>query len=233
MNNWRKFQDQVADIFSALGAEVFVEQKVQGARGTHKSDVLVQFFQYGLRVRWIIECKFWESLVPKEKGLALQAIVSDTGVDKGLLISNVGFQSGAVRAARNTNVALYTLEELTDFTISDMSKAVLERLELKGVSLRRELLKLTVRLDDGSVPSLRRFWTPNGATQAIGMLQVLQRGFECAKLETPPYPYPHGEDKEFAQASEIEEFIQKAKEVLSVAESVFQHAKQLPCDLER
>ena len=55
---------------------------------------------------WVVEAKSWRSNVPKEKILALRSIVDDTGADRGFLISEKGFQSGAWEAAKKSNVEL-------------------------------------------------------------------------------------------------------------------------------
>lgn len=62
---------------------------------------------------WIIECKAWKNNIPKEKVTALSAIVQDVGADRGFLLSEVGFQSGAIRAARSSNITLTSLEDLS------------------------------------------------------------------------------------------------------------------------
>jgi hypothetical protein len=62
---------------------------------------------------WVIECKAWKNNIPKEKVMALSAIVQDVGADRGFLLSEVGFQSGAIRAARTSNITLTSLEDLS------------------------------------------------------------------------------------------------------------------------
>jgi hypothetical protein len=67
---------------------------------------------YGFEIQWVIECKDCTFNIPKEKVLALQAIVQDVGVDRGILLSGAGFQSGAIRLSRNTNITLTSLSDL-------------------------------------------------------------------------------------------------------------------------
>ncbi len=109
--NWRQYQDEAASLFRAAGCEAKVEEIVEGVRGPHEIDVCVTFKQHGINCIWLVECKYWNRNVPKEKVMALSAIVSDCGADKGIIISKKGFQSGAVRAATKTNIILTSLEE--------------------------------------------------------------------------------------------------------------------------
>lgn len=110
--DWEKYQRKVADLFNTFGCQAETNAKVQGARGKHRIDVLVSFSNYGYKNTWVCECKFWSSSIPKEKVLALQAIIQDIGADKGLLFSESGFQAGAVSCAMNTNIILTSCDEL-------------------------------------------------------------------------------------------------------------------------
>jgi hypothetical protein len=114
--NWRQYQNEVATLFRAAGCDAKVEEIVEGARGAHAIDVYVTFKQYGINSVWIVECKYWNRRVSKEKVMALSGIVADCGADKGIIISKNGFQSGAVRAASKTNIILTSLEELTNIS---------------------------------------------------------------------------------------------------------------------
>ena len=60
----------------------------------------------------MVECKLWKTRVPKEKVLALRSIVDEVGADRGFLLSESDFQSGAVTQARFTNITLTNLEDL-------------------------------------------------------------------------------------------------------------------------
>jgi hypothetical protein len=70
-----------------------------------------------------VECKHWKEPVSKLHVLALRAIVTDVGADKGILLSEAGFQSGAIEASNLTNVQVATLADLRR-TASDRIGAV-------------------------------------------------------------------------------------------------------------
>ncbi|HEY4760580.1 MAG TPA: restriction endonuclease [Thermoguttaceae bacterium] len=110
--DWRDYQVAVAEFFRGQGCSAEVDKSVPGVRATHKVDVFVSFVRNGVVCRWVVECKLWNSRVRKEKVLTLKAIVEDVGADRGILFSESGFQSGALDAARKSNVTLVSsLEE--------------------------------------------------------------------------------------------------------------------------
>ena len=75
---WQQFQDHTAEFFRSLGCHAQVEAKVTGARVEHKIDVWVRFNKFGLETKWVIECKDWNSTVPKEKVLYSSRMIRDT-----------------------------------------------------------------------------------------------------------------------------------------------------------
>lgn len=143
--DWRDYQLQVAAFFRKCGCEAEVEVTVEGARGTHDVDVLVTFHRHGLLCKWVIECKLWKTRVPKEKVMALKAIVEDIGADKGIIFSESGFQKGALIAARTSNITLQT--NLGDF-------------EKTANVVRSEVALLEQADDRGDGPSILAFPTP-------------------------------------------------------------------------
>ncbi|MGV9603840.1 restriction endonuclease [Streptomyces sp. NPDC003631] len=110
--DWQQYQHEVAATLTQLGFTTKVEEKVVGARGEHDIDVSARMASAGVTQLWIVECKKWNRAVPKERILTFSAIVSDVGADRGLVFAEKGFQAGAIRVARNTNL---TLTSLVDF----------------------------------------------------------------------------------------------------------------------
>jgi hypothetical protein len=110
--DWRHYQEETAHFFRSLGCSAEVEALVKGPHAQHKIDVWVTFIRYGIACKWVIECKLWNKRVSKEKVMALKGIVDDLGADRGIIITEKGFQSGARDAARGKNLTLVTsLEE--------------------------------------------------------------------------------------------------------------------------
>jgi hypothetical protein len=120
-NSWQEYQEEVAAFFRSIGLDATTNHPVQGVRTAHDIDVFVRSHQVGFDVVWIVECKHWSTPVNKLHVLGLRQIVSDLGVDRGILLCEVGFQSGAAEAAALTNVHLTSLADLrgtasTEFT---------------------------------------------------------------------------------------------------------------------
>jgi hypothetical protein len=112
--SWSQYQEDAAAFFRTLGLTADVEKRIEGARGAHDIDVWVTGKLQAFSVRWVVECKDWKANVPKEKVLALQSITADVGADRAFLLSEKGFQSGAIRCAKHTNITLTSLQDLRE-----------------------------------------------------------------------------------------------------------------------
>lgn len=110
--NWRDYQEEAAKFFRSLGLEAETDVTVKGVRTEHDVDVLVKSKHAGFEVTWIVECKLWSTKVTKLHVLALREIVSDIGADRGILLAENGFQSGALEACALTNVHLTSLHNV-------------------------------------------------------------------------------------------------------------------------
>ncbi len=102
INNWRDFQNAVAELFRKKPGvrRVFEEHTISGAKGKVKVDVLVEFgtglfiVDQEIVIRVIIECKFWKRRIPLEKIYTLKGVVQEVGAAMGILVTAVGVQSG-------------------------------------------------------------------------------------------------------------------------------------------
>jgi restriction system protein len=112
MPDWKDYQEEAAEFFRSLGLDATTDVTIKGVRTRHDVDVLVKSHHYGFNVTWIVECKHWKDRVSKLHVLALREIVTDVGADRGILLSEAGFQSGAVEAANLTNVQVTSLADL-------------------------------------------------------------------------------------------------------------------------
>lgn len=109
---WKEYQEEAAAFFHTLGLDAQTDVTIQGVRTTHDVDVLVRSHHVGFDVTWMVECKHWKSRVSKLHVLALREIVTDVGADRGILLSEGGFQSGAIEAATLTNVRVTSLADV-------------------------------------------------------------------------------------------------------------------------
>ena len=108
---WYNFQEDICNYFRSLGATAETNVSIQGVRTTHDIDILVKTKFLGHDILWIVEAKKWKSKVNKLQVLGLRTIVEDVGADRGFIISENGFQSGAIDSAKK-EVVLLVEEEL-------------------------------------------------------------------------------------------------------------------------
>jgi hypothetical protein len=94
--NWKEYQEEAAALFRSMGLEAATDVTVRGVRTAHEVDVVVKSHHAGFDVTWLVECKHWTSRVSRLHVLALREIVADAGADRGILLCEAGFQSGAL-----------------------------------------------------------------------------------------------------------------------------------------
>ncbi|MPW45211.1 restriction endonuclease [Acinetobacter guerrae] len=124
--DWYDFQERIAHHFRGLGVQAVTNKTIKGVRTDHDLDIYVTSKYLGTNIKWIVEAKYWQTKIPKEKVLALRTIVDDIGADKGFIISQVGFQSGSKEAALNSNIELLTFDELVQRSTSEINTIILE-----------------------------------------------------------------------------------------------------------
>lgn len=131
---WYEFQERIAEHFRSIGATARTNVSIIGVRTKHDIDVHVKTKFLGEDITWLVEAKLWKSKIKKSQVLAFRSIVEDIGADRGFIISVAGFQSGAIEAARNTNVKLKTFDEMKVETKgmieAEILKSYLKRLNL-------------------------------------------------------------------------------------------------------
>lgn len=208
-SDWRSYQEEAAAFFRRLGLDASTEARVDGVRGTHSVDVLVNGSYLGLPFTWIVECKAWKSNVSKEKVMALFAIVQDVGADRGFLLSEAGFQSGAIRSAETTNITLTSIEDLTSVTKDQMQEGVLGKLHwrIRKAQDRLRAIKRARYEDHPYPPTLPAL---------IALTLIEQALMDAVKGEFPsPYFTVESERRE---ANNMDEMFAAAQEVVSAAE---------------
>ena len=127
-NAWSVYQESVADFFRNVGFGAETNVTVTGTRTQSDIDVVVRGSNASIEFKWLIECKSWQSRVTKEKVFALRAIVSDIGADRGFIMAENGYQSGAYEAAKNTNITLSSLAELAELMQDEIATYKLKNL---------------------------------------------------------------------------------------------------------
>lgn len=209
-NTWRDYQEQAAEFFRRLGLTATVECKVEGVRGVHEVDVYAEGAFHGIPFKWVVECKAWKSSVPKEKVMALAAIVQDIGADRGFLLSEAGFQSGAVRASNKTNITLSSLDDLTGATEETFTDAAIGGLHWRLKKAQNRLREIKrAKYDDDYFPP---------TTTQLGRLFMLDSALDDALKNEYPNVYRVESDVRYTVNS-LDELLKVANEIISEAES--------------
>jgi len=136
-SSWRELQDYVAQLFRELGyRDVQTPYKLQGLRTTKEIDVHAVDPSAVPPIRIACECKYWSSKVPQAVVLEFLSVLEDSGVNRGFIVSKIGFQSpGAYDAARNTAIVLVDFEELMQLFFDPWLIAMSVRLEKASAML--------------------------------------------------------------------------------------------------
>jgi hypothetical protein len=230
---WKDYEERTAKLFRNLGCLVELGATVRGARAKHKVDVWIRFRRFGIEAKWVLDCKFWRTRVTKEKILALRAVVDDVGADRGVLVSQKGFQPGAVCAAEHTNVTLTSLEEMERTAQNDLILFALDKLETRAIAARHDLQGLYVYESAGpsSFTSTPRPGVDgNAVMRATGKLGILQFGFEYARLGKGPFPVAFDDTGNHQMVvTTLAEFVTCAATIIANAEATIQ-ANKLKAD---
>ncbi len=104
-NTWIELQELTAKYLGEAGYNAITPFQMETARGNVEIDVYVEAPDELVK-KIIIECKFWNTAIPKEKIHAFRTVVNDSGAALGIIISKNGFQSGAIEAAKYSNILL-------------------------------------------------------------------------------------------------------------------------------
>lgn len=133
MVGWDEYQEEVAAFFRSVGLDAQTNVRLRGARTSHNIDVVVKWRAVGLDITWLIECKHWNKRVDQGHVSTFINNVSDLGVDRGIILCEKGFQSGAIDVTRKTNVWAMTLKNLREKAASEIVvlqlREVYDRLE--------------------------------------------------------------------------------------------------------
>ena len=202
--DWKELQVAVGELFKSVGCSAEVDKKIEGARGEHCIDVYVQFNMLSVSCVWIIECKNWNSNIPKEKVLALQSIVQDVGADKGVLVSSKGFQRGAIRCAKNSNIILTNFDGLKSYIDDQIRNSGWEALTSRVQYLSTKLLE-----NESKSPNFRDI-----GHVAIIECKIKEALFGSGRMVLIRSLYEKDGDEVFIKYTKPEEFLMHANQLL-------------------
>jgi len=120
--DWKKYEALTKYIYETLGTQTGVKIegfgnncKVTGKSGVaHQIDVLTSHSDGVHSYRTAIECKYWKEKIDKTIVMQVSEIISDTGIEKGVIVSKNGFTKDGLEYARFNGIRLVELSEAGD-----------------------------------------------------------------------------------------------------------------------
>lgn len=159
--DYEKFvRDVVQTLLTAQGLETVVvehDRQLQGLSRSHQIDVYWEYRLGGVLHRTIINCKRYKDTVEVTDVLTLAGVLADLPGVRGLIVTTVGFQRGAVDYATTHQIGLKVIRPPQDSDwdgrIRQINLALATNVpELKGcdVNLDLEWIKANVPGDPAS-----------------------------------------------------------------------------------
>jgi hypothetical protein len=110
--NWKEMEIVALAYLVMNGYTAQRSITLKGVRGKHKVDVFGEAYKDDMIFKVIVECKYWNQKVKKQQVATLASIMEDIGVSKGIIISRIGFQIGAIRYAAQRPIELLHLNKI-------------------------------------------------------------------------------------------------------------------------
>lgn len=110
--DWKALQAGVARLFNEIGLTARTEVKLKTPRGEVEIDVMAVDEASVDKIRYIVECKNWNSAIPQTVVHAFTTVMAETGSNIGFIVSQKGLQAGAERYTNSTNIVGMTYLEL-------------------------------------------------------------------------------------------------------------------------
>ncbi len=219
--DWKQYQEEAAAFFRSLGLNSKVNHVVEGVRSKHAIDVYVTFDRWGMRHTWIVECKCHARAITKADVETLKSIASEVGASLAFLLSESGFQSGALDAARKTNVVLSSLEELRTKSRDDVMREALIALENRSLALQEKLFREFMSVEEIG-PSHIRSRARDGVDgksyfSMSGSIAILNMALDRVRLGHLPVTLPGDFDKDpdtYVRCTTLDQFVAEATRVV-------------------
>ena len=128
--DWKGYENITKYIYEALGKQAGVKTvgygsacKVKGKSGvSHQIDVLTSHTDGIHDYRTAIECKYWKEKVNKDVVMKLERIIEDAGIEKGVIVSKMGFTEDGFLYAKHKNIGLVELREIQESDWKEQTK---------------------------------------------------------------------------------------------------------------
>lgn len=117
--DWKIYESITKYIYETLGMQSGItikgygnDCKVTGKSGlSHQIDVITSHTEGNNTYETAIECKFRKEKVNKDVVMKLVAILEDTGISKGIIVSKSGFTRDGIQFAKHKNIGIVHLRQ--------------------------------------------------------------------------------------------------------------------------
>ncbi|GAA4161124.1 hypothetical protein GCM10022217_26310 [Chryseobacterium ginsenosidimutans] len=162
--NWKTYESITKYIYETLRKEfnVSIEGygyacKVKGKSNIyHQIDVLTSESDGTRSYRTAIECKYWNKRINKDTVMKLWAIIFDSDIEEGIIVSKKGFTKDTQQFADHYNIKLVQLRE-TGGEDKDIQKELeigILDLKINSILRRPQILKIVANTIDGRLIAL-------------------------------------------------------------------------------
>ena len=122
--DWKQLEEMVNTAFTEMGYESYRNHPTDTVRGRVVIDVFATDCRTSISTIVICECKHWNKPVNQQVIYAFRSVCSDIGAHYGIVISKVGFQSGATETRQATNVHLLNFVQFQEKFFSKWREGV-------------------------------------------------------------------------------------------------------------
>jgi hypothetical protein len=180
----------------------------------------------GLLHTWIVECKLHARAITKADVETLKSIASEIGASLAFLLSESGFQSGALDAARKTNVVLSSLKELRTKSRDDVMREALIALENRALALQDKMFRefmCDVEKGQDYVTRRVRNGIDSGRFYSMsGSIAMLNMALDDVRLGHLPVTVPGDFDKDpdaYVRCTTLDQFVAETTRVIQRVET--------------
>jgi hypothetical protein len=157
--DWKEYEETTKHIYETLGKQNGVEIigygntcKVKGKSGVeHQIDVLTKHSD-GIHIyKTAIECKYWDKTINKDIVMKVSEIIEDAFINKGVIVSKLGFTPDAVSFAQYKNIGLVELREMNE----DDWKGRIKDITINLDAHFSEVIGVEIMLDPTTKPAVK------------------------------------------------------------------------------
>ena len=100
--------------------------KMKAPDGIYQIDIYAEFVAMNCKFKVLAECKKYNKSISRDKVEILYSRLQSLGMNKGILISTSGFQSGAIQFAKSHGIALIQVfNKSIDFCVMSANKDIM------------------------------------------------------------------------------------------------------------